>query len=165
MSEANDLDLESLTSMPHLKQSTGEAVDTIAKRFEKLEEQAAESEDLDDPRLQEEYTFRFHYVDGRKRVHRGEFTNKVLSIRDRQAVGALQAQWQLGYSHSGYDPEISAMNYVLAHMAVSLSPGTGAEWAKDLRGLRDVDLIQKLYEEVQAHEARFHGRQVSEGEG
>lgn len=159
--------LEKLEEMPHLTEATAEATRRIEKELaatpeEKEAEKEAEQE-AEDPKLQESYTFSFEYKNGRGRITRGEFTNRILSHRGRQAVGLLQAQWQLGMSNASLDSEVSGMNYVLAHMAVSLKPGKGADWARnadgdiELRDLTDIDLIQALYKEVSAHEATFHG--------
>jgi hypothetical protein len=158
MTETNqELDLTTLGEMPHISQATEDAKKAIEKRITQRQEAEQEKKDEEDPKLQETYTFTLDYVDGRGKRWKGEFTNKILTMQDRQTVGALQAQWQLGMAHAAFDPEISGMNYVLAHMAVSLKPGKGANWAKDLRQVTDLDLVQAIYVEVADHEATFHG--------
>ena len=46
-------------------------------------------------------------------------------------------------------------------MSVTLKPHENASWAKDLRTVHDLDVINALYQEVMAHEATFHGRQTT----
>ena len=157
-------DITNLERLPHLEQNTLEAVETVEKRIQGEKEEAL---DPNDPKLQESYEFNFDWKDFRKHSWTGKFTNKILSITDRQLIGVLQAQWQDHRPASSIDPEISSMNYMLAHMSVSLKQRP--EWAKDLRALKSVDLVQMLYREVMAHEATFHGYQKnqspSESEG
>lgn len=150
--------LSTLDQMPHIAQANEDAKKAIRNRIENQKEVVEQEKDEANPKLKEEYTFQFDWTDGRGKRWAGEFTNKVLTMRDRQTIGAWQAQWQLGLSHQSFDPEISGMNYLLAHMAVSLKPGKGADWAKDLQSLTNTDLVQALYEEVASHEATFHGR-------
>lgn len=151
-------DLSILDTMPHISQDTEDAKKAVQRRIAKLEAEAEQENDEINPKLQEEYTFKFDWKDGRGKRWGGEFTNRIASVMDRQTIGALQAQWQLGMSHVSIDPEIAGMNYVVAHMAITLKPGRGAEWAKDIRKLTDTDLVQALYGEVASHEATFHGR-------
>lgn len=139
----------------HLQQASKDAADAIRKRMDaKKEERDAEAE-ASDPKAEEKYLFEFAWRDARGKLWKGNFTNRVLTHADRQVVGALQSEWQLGRPHSSFDPDVSAMNFMLAHMTVTLDGD--AEWAKDLRRLHSSELIQKLYEEVASHEATFHG--------
>lgn len=162
MSQQETPDLSVLDQMPHLTQPTEEALKSVRKKIDNQKEEEQEKSDDENPKLKEEYMFDFEYIDGRKRRWSGKFKNRIVSVTDRQAIGALQAQWQLGLPHAAFDPDISGMNYVVAHMAISLTPIRGGEWAKDLRTITDTDLIQALYTEVAAHEATFHGRQPAQ---
>lgn len=147
-------DLSTLDAMPHLTQSVEDAKKAIQKKVAAVEKES----DEDDPKTKEEYVFDFSYTDGRGKVWSGKFKNKIITLMDRQGIGNLQTQWQGGYPYSSCDPEIAGLNYILAHMAVSLQPVRGGEWAKSdaIRKLTDLGLVQKLYEEVSAHEAKFH---------
>lgn len=158
-------DLSVLDHMPHLTQPTEDAKKVIQKQLAQKKEIDQEKADEQNPMLKEEYIFDFKYKDGRGRVWSGKFKNKIVNVMNRQGIGALQAQWQLGIAHACFDPEISSMNYILAHMAVSLEVVQGGEWAGDMRQLTDIDLIQALYAEVSAHEATFHGRRPAQESG
>ena len=156
MSSAQRPDVGTLGEMPeHIKQSTQDAAAAIKKRIEAKKEETEVEKEAADPKAQEEYTFPFKWTDANGKLWKGTFTNRVLTHSDRQWVGALQSEWQLGKPHDSMDPEVAAMNYMLAHMAATLKGDE--DWAKDLRKLHSTDLIQELYKEVASHEATFHG--------
>ena len=81
----------------------------------------------------------------------------MLTNLHRQAIGNLQAVWQGGQPHNSFDPEVAGLNYILAHMRVSLTPADDVKWAQDLRALHSPELLQALYREVDSHESTFHG--------
>ncbi len=156
MSSAQKPDVSVLGELPeHLTQATEDAAKAIQKRIEAKKEDAEAEKEAGDPKAQEEYTFQFKWTDECGKLWKGTFTNRVLTHVDRQAVGALQSRWQLGSPHNSFDPEVSAMNYMLAHMTITLK--RDEEWAKDLRMLHSTDLLQELYKEVDSHESTFHG--------
>lgn len=111
--------------------------------------------DLDDPRAQEKYTFKFSYTDARGKEWAGDFSTKILTIHERQMVGALRAQWGGGLPVSAMDALTNELNLMLAHLTYSLSDKP--TWAANLRKLQDFQLLQKIYEEVASHEAYFLG--------
>lgn len=111
--------------------------------------------DPDHPMAQKHYTFRINYTDNRGRVWEGEFTSKILSIRERQNAGALRARMSGGAALDSLDALTTELNLMLAHMAYSLTDRP--DWAKDLSSLEDIGLIQAIYTEVAAHEANFLG--------
>lgn len=140
-------------NMPHLAQDAEEAAENLKEKITNLANTTQEGED--NPREAEEYTFKFEWKDARGKSWSGEFTNKILTVLDRQIVGALQAQWQDHKPALAIDPELANMTYTVAHMTVSFV--NRPTWAKDLRTLHSLELIQALYLEVLAHEATFHG--------
>lgn len=109
-----------------------------------------------DPKLKKDYIFQFKWSDGRGKEWAGEFTNHVLDIRERQMVGLMQSKFNGGMPHDSIDPDIKALNMVIAHMTYSLGKDR-PEWAKDLQSLLDMQLIQALWLEVQTHEDTFRG--------
>lgn len=110
--------------------------------------------DPNDPKAQPEYTFQLNWKDGRGKVWTGEFTDKILTIGERQMVGALRARFS-NTPMDRLDALTVHVNMMIAHMTFSLTKR--AEWAKDLRELHNVDLIQAIYDEVASHEATFFG--------
>lgn len=110
--------------------------------------------DPNDPKAKEEYTFPFKWTDGRGKLWEGEFTDKILSIGVRQLSGALRARLS-SVPFNQLDGFTAHINMMIAHMTFSLVKRP--DWAKDLRELHNVDLIQALYDEVASHEATFFG--------
>ncbi len=156
MSSAAGPNVSTLDEMPdHIKQATEDAAKAIRRRLDAKKEDTEADKEAADPKAQEEYTFQFKWTDGNGKLWKGTFTNRVLTHTDRQWVGALQSEWQLGKPHDSIDPEVSAMNYMLAHMTATLKHDV--DWAKDIRKLHSTELLQELYKEVASHEATFHG--------
>jgi len=153
-------------SMPHIAQSVEDAKKAIKKR---LEPKSAEEDGWEpqDPRAKEVYTFRFEYTDTQGKVWRGHFQNHARTIMDRQAQANMQAAWQGGIPHNAYDPEGAFLNEILAHMSITLKPveGSNSFDIDDVRRATDIDLVNKLYEEVIGHEARFHRRRKAQEGG
>lgn len=110
--------------------------------------------DPNDPKGREEYTFRLRWTDGRSKLWEGEFTNKILSIGERQMAGTLRARFS-NVAFDRLDALTSEINFITAHLTFSLKDKP--EWAKNLRDLKDIALIQAIYEEVASHEATFFG--------
>lgn len=132
-----------------------ENTEKLKEEVQKLMEDSGESSILDDPRGQKEYTFDFKYKDGNGKIWKGRFTNKILTLRDRQGVGVVRARLAAGLPSEALDPLTAEINLMLAHMSFSLIERP--EWAKDLSTLEDVRVVQALYEEVLLHEGTFHG--------
>lgn len=110
-----------------------------------------------DPKLEKVYTFEFKHTDGRGKIWAGTFENHILSIKENQTAGLMQAQLQQGLPYESVDPLTRELNYILSHLAVSLSKTVRPEWATDLQALTDIRLLQALYSEVAKHEATFLG--------
>jgi hypothetical protein len=88
----------------------------------------------------------------------GDFTNKVLTIRERQMLGVMRARLSGGMTYDALDPLTNEINYMVAHLAFSLGDEKDRpEWARDLRDTENVALLQALYAEVASHEAMFFG--------
>lgn len=107
------------------------------------------------PKDNREYPFVFSHTDGHGKVWKGNFTNKVLTIRDRQSVGVLRARLASGVPVVALDDMTQEINLMIAHLTFSLTERP--DWAKDLQSLDDIRLLQELYLEVASHEAHFLG--------
>lgn len=116
-----------------------------------------------DPKLQKEYTFDFNWKDGRGKVWTGKFTNKVLSIREKQMAGVMRAKLADGLSADALDPLTVEINLMVSHLSYSLIKRP--IWADDLLALENVNLLQEIYLEVASHEATFLGYIKSSAEG
>lgn len=115
-----------------------------------------------DPKMQERYTFSLDWKDPHGRTYQGQFTNKILPIRERQASGVLRAQLNGGLPREAVDDLTTEVNLMLAHLAFSLVEVPA--WAKDLRALTDTRVVYAIYEEVASHEATFLGWSKGESE-
>ena len=110
-----------------------------------------------EPKLKKEYPFEFKWTDSRGKVWAGEFRNRILSIGDREKVGIMRARLSGGQPYDSLDPLTQELNLMIAHMTFSLDEEDRPNWAKDLREVTDIRLIQALYGEVLKHEATFFG--------
>ena len=116
----------------------------------------AELEALEDPKMQEKYTFDFAHTDGRGKVWSGKFTNKILNGMERRKRGLLRASLCGGIPITALDGDTYAEAVEEAHLKFSLTECPG--WAKDLSKLYDGMIQSKLYEEALSHEDTFCGR-------
>lgn len=148
-------DLSALGEMPVIKSS-----DDMRKQLEE-EMETQKDQDLtkqeQDPRTKEEYVFDFEWRDGRGKVWRGRFKNQILSIGQQQLAGALQAQMGGGQPYNTLDGLTQEINLMVAWMTFSLDQKQRPLWALDFRAIKNVSLLQALYQEVASHEATFHG--------
>jgi len=122
---------------------------------EKQKPKKVEPDPIEDPRAKREYPFHFSWTDGSGKVWEGSFTNRILSIRDRQNVGVMRSRLQAGVPVESLDELTYEINLMVAHMSYSIVKCP--DWAEDLLSLTDVRLLQAIYEEVIAHEAFFLG--------
>lgn len=137
----------------HLNEAVS-AVET-KKELEKQQQEQGQEQVTDDPRLDKQYMFKFNWADGNGKVWAGEFTNKVLSIQERQMVGVMRARLSFGESYAALDDLTRDINLMIAHMSYSLVEKPS--WAEDLQALEDIRILQELYQEVLLHEAIFLG--------
>jgi len=117
----------------------------------------------DNPKDRKEYTFQFDWTDARGHRWLGEFTNRILSIRERQRQKVLKAQMSGNVPVQALDADAWTLNEMISHMTISLIKRP--DWAKHLDDLLDEVLIEQLYEEVASHEATFHRRGEDSGKG
>jgi hypothetical protein len=102
-----------------------------------------------DPRDQDEWTFDFLYTDKRGKRWEGSFTNKILSIREQQAVAVVRARLAGGLSWDAFDPSVVELNYAIAWMSASL---------KSSPDLKDIQIIYALWAQVRSHDERYFRR-------
>jgi hypothetical protein len=102
-----------------------------------------------------ERTFTFDYADKRGRRWVGDFTVRVLTIRDTVQLGLTKARLAGGVPLGHLDPDTAFILEVLAHLSVCIV--ASPPWAKDLYALYDAGVIGAIYEEVGKYEARFRG--------
>ena len=112
----------------------------------------------DDPKMKTKYAFSINWTDGQGKVWKGDFINKILSIRDRQMVGVMRARLGNALPSESLDILTQELNLMIAHLMFSLE--AKPDWAEDLRDLQHVELLQNVYMEVMAHEAMFFRREV-----
>jgi hypothetical protein len=138
------------SSESDLKEDVSEVTDTTPK-------EKGATEDL---RSNREYTFKFDWKSRAGKRYTGEFTNKILSIRERQSAGIARAKFGGGMPTSSIDVVTNEINLMLSHMMYSLIDRP--TWADELMELEDLRLIQEIYAEVALHEATFFGYGTTE---
>jgi hypothetical protein len=111
--------------------------------------------DKPDPRGEKRYTFQIEYKDARGKVWKGQFSNKILSIHERQQVGVMRSMLSGGQPLPSLDAMTMELNLMVAHMAYSLTEKP--DWASNLRSLEDPGVLQAIYTEVDSHESYFLG--------
>lgn len=117
-----------------------------------VEEKVTPKESL---KSQREYTFNFNWTSPAGKNYKGEFTNRILTIRDKQGVGLMRAKLAGGMAYEAMDPVTIEINLIIAHLTFSLIKRPS--WADDLLGLTELSLLQEIYVEVASHEAIFLG--------
>lgn len=142
--------------MDHLLDESSEDLKGSALKSVGVATAETSEPDKKDPRSEELYTFSFNYTDSRGKPWQGTFTNKILSISERQGVSVLKSRFFGGQPLESFDADTVALNGLLAHMMISLQ--SCPDWAKDLRQLKDVSLIFELGKEVVSHEGYYFRR-------
>lgn len=154
-------DISALAEMPVIQSS-----DDMRKQLEEeVEAQKDQDSMKQNPRMEEAYVFDFEWKDGRGKVWKGKFKNRILSIGQQQLVGALQAQMGGGQPYITLDAMTQEINLMVAWMTFSLDQKSRPSWAEDFRAFKSVSLLQALYGEVASHEATFHGLVKIEASG
>jgi hypothetical protein len=111
---------------------------------------------MEDP----EYSFRFENKTRRGELYTGGFVNRILNIGEQQEVATLKARLSGGVPYDSLSPDIRSLNEAIAHMTYSFWSADGDDfrgpnWARDLRKLRDAEVIVALWDTVVAHERCF----------
>jgi hypothetical protein len=142
--------------MPSLlsESSSEEMLEEVKKSMRLPADRQAAKADAD-PKLQPEYTFAFRWTDLRGEEWSGTFTNRALTMAQKQEKYVLSATFRGGLPYEAFSPEQNSMNEAIAHMMMSLTKRP--TWAKDLRSIEDENRLLAIYEEVVAHEAMFLG--------
>lgn len=116
----------------------------------------------EDLRNEDHYTFKLNWKSGTGKVWTGEFTNRVLTIKDRRLMGIMRSRLAGGLSLDSLDALTAEINLILAHLSFSLE--RRPKWAEKLEDLHDPELLRAIYKEVSAHEEIFLGwRSAEEG--
>ena len=101
------------------------------------------------------HVFDLDYLDKRGRKWDGQFKCHALTIREKAQVGLTRAQLSAGVPPHMIDVFTGNLLEMLAHCAIALDDAP--KWATKLEELHDPAVIEAIYKEVAAHEARFHG--------
>ena len=115
----------------------------------------SEKDPSEELKCHKEYPFDFSWTSPNGKAWKGKFVNKILTIADRQNAGVTMARLGGGMPTESLDVLTEEINVIIAHMMFSLVKTP--EWAKNLRELHEVSLIQAIYKEVASHEATFFG--------
>lgn len=107
------------------------------------------------------FTIEYEHDDGRKIS--GAFKNQILKTSDHISVGVLRARMTGGVPVEALDRVTAQLAEAIAHCTVSLIERP--PWAKNLAAIEDPELVIRIYQEVDGHEARFRGYQQDPGEG
>ena len=139
------------------------ALDQEVKALAAVDDEGKKEDPERDPKTQKKYPFDFEWTDENGKVWKGHFVNQILDIRTRQLVGVQRARFALGMPVESLDELTQEINLMVAHLTLSLTEKP--VWAEDLLAMDDVRLLQEIYTEVLAHEARFRGREPAETTG
>ena len=145
----------------HISQQIPKSMEELKESVQKNKEQAEEPEEKPEKpdenlKTHSEYTFDFDWTSPTGKRYKGKFTNKILTIGERQDVGLARARLTGGLPAYSFDEFTREINMIIAHLTFSLvrSP----DWAKDLTELPEVSVLHEIYTEVASHEAIFFGR-------
>lgn len=105
------------------------------------------------PMDEREYEFTLNFVDRRKKKWYGVFRTQILSIRQERTRGIFAAKMAGGVPFEALDPSTRGINYMLAHMALCLTAKPA--WAEKIEELVELDVLEAIYAEVQAHVAHY----------
>lgn len=134
----------------------------IKKEIEGLDVEQQLADACQDERLNDVYPFDFSYTDKRGNVFRGRFVNRILNIEEQLKVGFTQALLTGRVPIASLPVDAAETARRVAHLMISLNETKPMpEWAKDLGKIKDVSLIDALYQEVDTHEAIFRGDQTA----
>lgn len=143
-------------SPTHITDQIPENTEDLKKEVEgSVSTKKEEPSPTEDPKSQKEYTFKFDWTNPVGKRYQGEFTNKILTIADKQNVGIMRARLGGGMPVESLDGLTIEINLMVSHMTFSLIKTP--TWADDLRALIEHELIQEIYMEVASHEATFSG--------
>ena len=145
--------LDEKLSMPHLRPTE----ELKAEAEEAVNGKRAEPAD---PRANREYPFQFKWTDSAGKTWSGPFVSKILTLGEQSLVGTLRARLSGSVAYEALDDFTKELNYLVANLSYSLKDRP--EWAKDLRELDDIALLQALFAEVAKHEATFRGQRKTE---
>ena len=140
---------------PELELMKQQIRETTPKSIDKKEVQKQEEEKKKeaDPRDNKFYTFELDYTDRRKRHWKGAFTTRILNIKDTLDVGIMKAKLLGGAASQSVDIVTDMYLEQIAHLTFSLEDSP--EWAKDLMGLDDIEVVDAIYKEVIGHSDHY----------
>ena len=149
----------------HISQQIPKSTEDLKEEVQKAKEQVEEPEEKPEKpdeklKMEKEYTFDFDWTNPRGKRYKGKFTNRILTIGERQDVGLARARLTGGLPIDSFDAVTREINLIIAHLTFSLVKRP--EWAQDLAQLHEVNLLQEIYMEVASHEAIFSGRKPFE---
>ena len=116
-----------------------------------------------DPRFQKQWSFDLEYRDARGKLWVGQFTNQILNLRQRTMVGVMRAKMAAGLPADSLDPVTAELNLMVSHLAYSLVKAP--DWATDLLGLDDQELVGQIFDRVSEHETFFRTGQPAPAAG
>lgn len=101
-------------------------------------------------------TLHVKYVDARGKVYEGDFTNTILTIKQRIQVDVARAQLSGGVNPEVMGQRAFGLLFAICWMQVSIT--AGPEWVKNLGDSTEEDLVEAIWEQVSRHEDTFFGR-------
>ena len=152
---------EALTPSHLIPENMEEAVEKVEE--ETKTDDPEEEEKVNPAMLEREYTFKFEAKSLNGTKYEGTFTSVIPSIKTRQKIGVLRAQMSAGLPPEALDGFTSRINEVVSHLEFALlrfdskDKPARPEWAMNFQDddFMDNTILEKLYEEVMAHEATF----------
>lgn len=124
---------------------------------------SAESEET--PPISKEYTFHVDIKSGGT-LYSGAFTNRILTVGEKVVVNSAAIRYNQGLPLESLTFDHRELVQAISHMTESFRTKRGSgerkfrgpKWAKNLFDVEDEEVIRVLWNEVQAHEARYFRR-------
>lgn len=109
--------------------------------------------------------FEIDWTSGSGRRYRGSFISRIANVKDHMLIGAFAAQFRGGAPIIALDQNTIDLSEMVATIQVIVEPagGTPPDWFKNIVELKELPVIELIYEEVSRHWNIFRNRGRSEG--
>ena len=110
-----------------------------------------------------EYRFSVDWRSPQGRRYHGDFKAHIMTAKDSLTIGVLRAGLCGGVNPTSLDLGTYEMAEMIATLKIVLDDAP--DWAKDLVGIHETDLIWEVYKEVKLREDRFRGKSDQDSPG
>lgn len=115
----------------------------------------APEEPPSDPRDKKVWWFDFAWVDARGKVWTGRFKSKIRTTAERLRSSTMFSALIGGFPLESIKPIDRLLANAVAFMEYSLDRKESPDWAKNMLGIEDPNLVLALWKEAASHEAVY----------